>query len=337
MLKIFKNIIVFFVVFALCLLVLDRFIYYSESVMVNLYEHNNRIGKTLIPGTNYLFTSEGMGIGTVNYDGYLGKPSSKDKKGGKLRIALIGDSYVESYQLFDRVYFGRIMENHLKNKYGIDAEVMNFGRSGFTLSDMYVYSENFVEKFNPDLILYFIENDDFLNIHKEQGTPYPYIENDSLKIYYFPEIKQNTFILFSLNQMSKYFPLVQMIRNVMNLNTEGQTPEILFGKFSELFSSQSVPEKQTFSLDSTLIKIVNHLSANGKNIIVYRGKDEINPDIYSLINESGVRYLDINDTLNVTKNYFNPYYWKSKGIEGHWNIPAHEIIGKFLAEHVKND
>lgn len=333
MIKFIKNIFVYFIVLGICLLLLDRFVFLSEAVTLNLYEYNNRVGKTLIPGSDYLFTSEGMGMGSVNKDGYLGKPSSDFQNKEVLKIALIGDSYVESYQLFDRMYFGRIMETELRDKYGINAEVMNFGRSGFMLSDMFAFSENFVKKFNPDLILYFIENEDLTAVNIESGIPYPYKENDSIHIYYYPQPEQNTFFLFSLNQMSKYFPLVQMVSNAMNLNKEGQTPEILFGKFYEPFSPVNVPANNINTPDSLLIDIINNLSQSEKNVLVYRGKENIDHRIYSVIKGSGVRYIDVNDTLNES---FNPYYWKSKQIEGHWNISAHDIIGKFLAGRVHN-
>lgn len=335
MMRYLKNIIVFLIVFVICLLVLDRFIFFSESVTVNLYEYNSKIGKTLIPGTNYLFTSEGFGLGSTNKFGYLGKPVSGSKSNKTLRIALLGDSYVESFQLFDRMHFGRIMENQLKDKYGIDAEVMNFGRSGFTLSDMYVYSENFVKDFEPDLIMYFVENDDFHSINRETGIPYPFLDKDSIKMHYFPEARSNTFFLFSLSTMSTYFPTVQMIRNSINLINEHQTLNIVFGKFYELFAPPPLTSKnQIFKPDSTLVQIVKDLSKDKRNLIVYRDKQEINPAINSLIQNSGIRFLNVNDTLNVAKNNFNPYYWKSRKIEGHWNISAHEVIGKFLADKI---
>ncbi|MCB0725796.1 MAG: SGNH/GDSL hydrolase family protein [Ignavibacteriae bacterium] len=316
------------------MLLLDRFIFLSEAITPSIYSYDNTIGRILIPNTPYLFSGEGLGMGSVNAYSYLGKEYSPEKRNGTVRIALLGDSYVESYQTFDRQYFGRILEDELKNKYNINAEVLNFGRSGFTMSDMYAYYENFVKDFKPDLVLFFVENNDFENVNKESGMPYPYTENDSLKIFHYPEFKSNAPWFLSLNQLSKYFPIFQIIRNIINLSESGQTPGILFGK---LYPQKDVETKTVSNTgtDIVLIKIIETLSKDSSFVMVFHDKAGINPSLNSQIVSSGIDFIDVNDTLKVLEeNKIDPYYWKSIGRDGHWNIPTHIVIGEFLARRL---
>lgn len=108
-------------------------------------------------------------------------PSKKNEN--IIRIALLGDSFVESFQIFERDYFGEIAENYLEIIYSEKQfEFLNFGRSGFDIADIYAYQKILVEKFNPDFTLYMVSNGDLEPHYSDPLRPRTFIENDSLII-----------------------------------------------------------------------------------------------------------------------------------------------------------
>ena len=62
----------------------------------------------------------------------------KNKSANVLRIALIGDSYIEGFQLFERHHFKTYLEQKLSQKLKKKVEVLNFGIGGADLRGMYL-------------------------------------------------------------------------------------------------------------------------------------------------------------------------------------------------------
>ena len=144
----------FVIVFTLC----EVFIRTAHIENVSSTEFYDDIGRGRRKNLEYLYFNEGFGIGTFNEYRYIGEANSPEKQKNTIRVALLGDSYVESFQVFDRHYFGNIAENILKKKYpDKDFEFLNFGRSGFDIKNIYVYHKTFVEKFSPDFVLTSLE------------------------------------------------------------------------------------------------------------------------------------------------------------------------------------
>jgi hypothetical protein len=336
-LKMIKNILIFCAVFLLSIAAIDLFVKYAAINPVSIYSYEPGVGRTFRSNIEYFYTTEGLSAGTTNEFGYLGAGYPPQKQEGVLRIALLGDSYIEGFQLFDRHHFRSILEKELNEKYGINAEVMNFGRSGFDLSDMYAYNVNFVSRFNPDIVLYFADNGDYVQKANEEGMPYPYLEKDSLKMFYYKDTGEGSMPWFlSLNKMSLVSPMVQIVRNCINLYKKGETAAIIFGKFYEPFSKQQeldyTPAPHPGEVQK---KILEQLGRSHSNIIVNRDKQDISPVIKPELQRTGVSFIDLNNALYPLKNSgVNPYLWKYNKKEGHWNHQAHEVVGKFLAVRI---
>ena len=93
---------------------------------------------------NFTLFNEGFSMGQYNNNSILGPDCSIEKKTGVFRIAILGDSYVESFQVFRRDQFISIMEKQLSKNFDKSVEVLNFGRSGFDLADMFCVSAKFL-------------------------------------------------------------------------------------------------------------------------------------------------------------------------------------------------
>ncbi len=169
-----KQISLFFITTLCFFLINEAFIKISNIGSVSSTEFYDDIGRGYRKNLNYLYFNEGFGMGKFNEYRYIGTPRSPEKDTNTVRVVLLGDSYTESLQIFERNYFGVVAENLLNNnilnrKY----EFLNFGRSGFDIADMYAYHKVFAENFNPDYIFYMISSKDLVPVHSDPLVPRP--------------------------------------------------------------------------------------------------------------------------------------------------------------------
>ena len=64
-----------------------------------------------------------------------------------VRIAVVGDSYVEAVQLFDKYNFMSVLQERLSQVTEASVEVLNFGRSGMDLRTMYIYDQELIRSY----------------------------------------------------------------------------------------------------------------------------------------------------------------------------------------------
>ncbi len=108
-----------------------------------------------------LFVSNSDGIrADIDYE--------KFKEDSTVRIGLFGDSFTHS----DGVYFDESLAYHLQEiliKNGIDAEVINFGVSGFGMDQAYIRYLNLGREYNLDIVVFGFQLENFwrnLNVYR---------------------------------------------------------------------------------------------------------------------------------------------------------------------------
>jgi|GEM_PF-4100095 len=114
------------------------------------------------------------------------------KKDSTLRIGLFGDSFIHS----DDVYFEESLAYHLESnllEYGFAVEVLNFGVSGYDMTQAYLRYENMGQNYDLDIVLFGFQIENFwrnLNVYRPNYylyTGFPFVKpklyhhNDSLK------------------------------------------------------------------------------------------------------------------------------------------------------------
>ena len=109
-----KNILLFIVTCFVTVFVLDIYIYSSMIQNRSSIEYSSNFGDVRIPNSMFLNLEEGFGFGSFNEFGYLGPSYAKEKSEDVIRIALIGDSYVEGYQVIDKLHFRNLTESKLE-------------------------------------------------------------------------------------------------------------------------------------------------------------------------------------------------------------------------------
>lgn len=126
------------------------------------------IGYRFTPGRSYWFFAENDHPveGRINAMGWRDRERSRAKVPGTRRVAVIGDSFVEAFQVELDSTFVAIAERRLNAPAAQDSirapvEVMNFGRSGMTTSEELWVLDHDVMPCSPDVVvlLFTPEND----------------------------------------------------------------------------------------------------------------------------------------------------------------------------------
>ncbi len=114
-------------------------------------EPDPMLGWRFTPGRAYWYHRENDHpiTGRINQLGWRDRDRSRAKPDGSYRVAVIGDSSVEAFQVERDSTFAALVEDRL----GI--EVLNFGRSGMTQTEEWLLLQNEVAGYSPDLVVLF--------------------------------------------------------------------------------------------------------------------------------------------------------------------------------------
>ncbi len=120
-------------------------------------EPDQRIGYRFTPGSRYWYHKENDHpvTGRINSFGWRDTEWTLDKPSGVYRVAVLGDSYVEAFQVESSATFLELAETQLESRTDCRWEFMNFGRSGFSQAEEMIILEDTVLRFSPDLVLLF--------------------------------------------------------------------------------------------------------------------------------------------------------------------------------------
>ena len=313
----------------------EVFIKNAKISELSFAEYYDDIGKGLPEGGTYTYFNEGFGITSVNNSRFIGHDVALEKPENTIRVALVGDSYVESIQIFERFYFGNITEAILKEKYvDKDVEIINFGRSEFNIGNMYAYQRLFVDKFAPDYILYFISNEDLnCDYTSPPLLPVTNVFNDAITV----SVDRNKNDL-NIYQKTKFLTQNSVIFNILNSCRrkikKGEFYETLLGKFYTYEIKNEVQIKNDKRVNN---KISAHIVASFDNnvIVVNKGKYSLSSNFVKQCRENEIQVWDLKEPLDsLIKVDVKPYYWKVTNKKGHWNPKAHKAIGGFLAKKI---
>ena len=322
-----KNILGFILGAIISLILVEAYV--SNSYVMDRYinDYDPEVGRIRKANTDYVKFNEGFGIGKVNNLNYLNKEYPIEKPKNTIRIALMGDSFVESFQVFDRNYFGRIMENLLTKKLNQPVEVLNFGRSGFDLGDCYVYYSTFVKKYNPDYVLYILGADDFKIRSSEPLLPVLKVTENKLEIER-PYINSNYLKkILIMKPFLEYSVLINNLNKSRKLLTKDYILHQIFDKLyikTEVVINTEKSVIPVLELTNTTEMILDSLEENSGYFF-----------LRSNIVIDNNNYVFHNITKVFKKNIYNPNHWDITNTSGHWNNRAHKDVGQYLAQEME--
>ncbi len=110
-------------------------------------------GVSHIPGVKSRTRADGVSFVEINRDGMRGPDARPNAPPGTYRVALLGDSFIEAFEVPYRSTVGEVIERRLSTLRGTPVEVLNFGVGGYGTSQELLTLKHKVWKYDPDLVL----------------------------------------------------------------------------------------------------------------------------------------------------------------------------------------
>lgn len=328
------------------IILLELFFRSAEVSLPSFVQNDDFFGRTLKPHSSIIAFNEGFYLGSVNDHGYLGIPYPPERRDGTVRIALLGDSYVEGFQLFDRDHFGRRMERRLNDgAEGPRYEVLNFGLSGLDFPGIVLRYEHQVTTFRPDVTILVVGATDFTE-RDNNFTPNYQVTGDSLTLS-FP-FRDDAKYRFNI-QLAAVRSLASftLLNAGFNIYRSGAVPRIVFDKLyypswktsSENAKSPEATEGLTELLPET-DALFRHIGGsplwkNGRFIVLSR--DELPDHVDSLLRAAPeLTYVRLHEHLDSLRQQgIDPNYWSATRMRGHWNPATHVFLAEFLSNIIR--
>lgn len=137
------------------------------------------VGVAHIPGVKSRRQSDDGSWIAINSDGLRGPETPLEPPPGTYRIALLGDSFIEGFEVPYSRTVGEVLERRLSALRGTPVEVLNFGVGGYGTTQQLLTLRHKVWKYSPDLVLLAVTtgNDIADNSRELKRTEYvPYHE-----------------------------------------------------------------------------------------------------------------------------------------------------------------
>lgn len=164
----------------------------SGFTYFNPYIVDQDVGYSLRPGAEGWWKKEALTYIKINSQGFRDREHTIAKPPDTLRIAVLGDSYAEAFQVPLEKAFWSVMEQKLQNcrpAARSKVEVLNFGVSGFSTARELILLHKRVWQYSPDVIVLLVttgndvrDNSRTLNPYSSQPLPYYVFRNGKLEL-----------------------------------------------------------------------------------------------------------------------------------------------------------
>ncbi len=302
----------------------------TPSLMVS----DRVMGRVLRPDVRLVLLNEGFFMGRINKYGYFGPGYGPEKPENTFRIALVGDSFVAGFHILGRHHFRTVLENQLRETTGKNIQVMNFGIAGYNFEKMYIYDRLYIQKFNPDLVLFFVGQDDFTEIDEKVG-PVVLVE-EGKPVIKFGFLQKPAFRRTQKVDFLRESAFYSLHKASLGLFLRGETGPIVLEKLYP--ASQRTGEEQvplTPERDRINRAILKEMAENDSGGIVFVKKRPLPASTQQMLEEYKMPVLDPHDELErLRQQGIGPNDWPLTGRSGHWNYYGHKAVGMFLAEKI---
>ena len=239
-----------FIILELCVRILFSFLPDQYLPSYGIYQSTDPVvGPKLIPESRGVWSKEGFSKVEINSKGWNDFERQYNKPQDVVRVAIVGDSFIEALQVPKTDSVASKIESWLdvNCKYKMDDiryEVLSFGASGWGTTQMHLAINNEIIQYDPDFVImaFFPGNDLKNNIYElelNSNRPYFKIENGSLIQSSFPTIN-NSFKRSAYTFLRDNFLMIQLIREpIVNIFWEFSREEKIKESNSEGKSNYS--------------------------------------------------------------------------------------------------
>jgi hypothetical protein len=167
----------------------------------------------------------------INSDGWRGPGVPLKPTPGRLRIALLGDSFIEAFEVpFDSTV-GEVVERRLAALRGRPVEVLNFGEGGYGTTQEYLTLQHEVWKYSPDVVVLAVTtgndiSDNSRRLRRGNYVPYQVFQGDHLVLdtsfVMARDYRSRTLWTRRMLGVVKHSRLAQLINRVRHLRVKGE-------------------------------------------------------------------------------------------------------------------
>jgi lysophospholipase L1-like esterase len=331
------------------------------------------LGQRFVPGHQYWQHKENdIPIsGKINNLGWRDKERSLTKPANTFRVAVLGDSFVEAFQVeLDRT-FPILSENELNRGTSKRVEIMNFGLSGYTQTEELLILQNELEKYAPDMVmLFFFPGNDIDDV--KRATAYS-------KMRPFFKISENRKLILDtsfsktlefkakcfINIFKNHSALISLLTeryNAFKLMIAERRRKVERGIPGYLSLCTDNPDSgytENYKINKLLIKTASeHCKKNGMKFMLVVVDDvsympeyekkykDIDSSIYSFFFDDdlgqfakliGAEYIGLTRLFRkYCDEYGSALHWQRAGYTyGHWNYKGHEIVAETIVAKLK--
>lgn len=341
--------------------------------------YDQLLGVRRVPNQTARYVSEDYSTTIViNSEGYHDFEHPIEKPTNTYRIAIIGDSYVEGLQVGRNKNFTYLLEQRLgqQSTSGKKFEVLNFGVSGFGISQYYRLLEVEVMKYKPDMVIMavYTGNDFYNSIFELEGDVYkPYYKINGDNIEYIPPhpyanlwvkelLKKSDLFLFIKQAIDTSAPIQSLFARLglvtasPALDANGIPKE--FGAYNPKKPS---PWNEAYQTGLEMIKRASLLTSNngGQFVVVivppsFLGESK-QSDVINQYPELSKENIDWNypaeqikqfdakekiATLDLLPFFQDDYRTEQKSFswqhDGHWNEYGHQKAAEFIGNYLNS-
>lgn len=293
----------------------------------------------------------------MNSDGWNSARDYSESRGEAIRIAVIGDSYVEGFAWVDfDTAFHAIVEKDLSEK-GYKVEAYSFGIAGAPLSQYLHMMRYSYQKFRPDIAIVNIIYNDFDESLYHVGLKKYGTGNNHF--FTFKQIPTNNFVSVPPDE-----PTSSRIRRILRksvlmrfLYFQIELPHRI-ARLRSAFTKREKVEGNIFflralKLEKSIIEVTRHIFTEYKQLsdryevklllvidaprqYIYRNENPREAKVYrfneialKLASEIGIEIIDLTD--NFVNDYKTNQHRFDFTNDGHWNERGHRVVGQTIS------
>lgn len=283
-------------------------------------------GFSLRPGAEGWWRGEGVTYIKINSDGLRDREHSKAKPLDTLRIAVLGDSFTEAFDVQIEEAWWAVMEHRLQGCEGISGkkvEVINFGVAGYSTARELMTLRYRVWQYSPDVVVLNFtpindikDNSRVLNReYAELPLPYFNYRGDKLVLDDSQLVARNNSLYFRLQQsflgrtmdwLRQHVRLIQVIdkariayhkrEKVTQLATEqGKAPQEVEGWDSTVFAEPKTPAwiDAWRVTEGMLLLMRDEVQTKGVKFLIVTGSSGIQVYPDPAVRQSSLRTLGV--------------------------------------------
>lgn len=310
----------------MALLIVEVGLRISGFTYFNPYILDQDVGSALRPGAEGWWKKEGLTYVKINSHGFRDREHTFEKPPGTIRIAVLGDSFTEAFQVPLEKTFWSVLERRLQEcpqAGGSKVEVLSFGVSGFSTARELILLRKQIWQYSPDVVVLQVttgndvrDNSRTLNVYPNLPLPYFVFQDGKLTLDDSLLAAQNRSLKFRLQRsfIGKAFSWVQNNLRLLGLiyaareayQSRSQAPERQRhagsqaepGLDNEVYRESASPEWQDAwrVTEGLLVQMRDEVRAKGAKFLVVTGSMgiQVSPDAdfrRAYMNRLGIRDL----------------------------------------------